>query len=376
METRARYILMGFFALVVIVAGFGFVYWIENSGGLGERSVYQIRFDGTVSGLLVGSAVQFNGIRVGEVTDLSLVPEDPRQVIATIAIRADTPVRTDTQAGLVFGGLTGVPEIALTGGTPQAPQFLSSGSHPPLLAAEVTATTDWTAAARAAFNRVDSLLSNNSEALTQTISNLDTFSDALARNSESLDDIIAGLARLAGVRAGGKIEAYYDLSGATDFPALGKPPQGQLVVNTPLVPQAFDTQQLMLSSEDAARAAFPGAGWPDTVSRITQRAILRSLENAGYARAGGDFQGLAADHTLSISIDAFHILAGPEPRAEVGFSASVADNAGSILAARRFEAAVGVGAMEAKSAAEALAEAFNETERALVAWVFGVLEGT
>jgi phospholipid/cholesterol/gamma-HCH transport system substrate-binding protein len=120
MEIRARYVLVGLFSLVVIAAGFGFVYWLNTMGGLGERTSYRIRFENSVAGLLLGSAVQFNGIRVGEVTNLALNPDDPRQVLVTIAVTADTPVRSDTSVGLVFGGLTGVPEVALTGGTPGA----------------------------------------------------------------------------------------------------------------------------------------------------------------------------------------------------------------------------------------------------------------
>ncbi|ODR96116.1 hypothetical protein AUC69_15180 [Methyloceanibacter superfactus] len=64
METRARYALIGLFMLAIIVASFGFVYWLENKGGFGERETYRVRFESSVSGLLVGSAVLFNGIRV------------------------------------------------------------------------------------------------------------------------------------------------------------------------------------------------------------------------------------------------------------------------------------------------------------------------
>ena len=71
MEIRARYVQIGAFTLAVIAAGFAFVYWLNNAGGLRERTVYQIRFESSVSGLLVGSAVLFNGIRVGEVTGLA-----------------------------------------------------------------------------------------------------------------------------------------------------------------------------------------------------------------------------------------------------------------------------------------------------------------
>src|SRR6516164_6646985 len=99
METRAPYALIGLFVLAAIGAVFGFAYWLNNTGGLSERAVYRVRFENTVSGLLTGAAVLFNGIRVGEVTALGLNPDDPRQVMATIAVVAATPVRSDTEAG-------------------------------------------------------------------------------------------------------------------------------------------------------------------------------------------------------------------------------------------------------------------------------------
>jgi phospholipid/cholesterol/gamma-HCH transport system substrate-binding protein len=84
METRAPFVLVGVFVLAAIAGVFGFVYWLHNAGGLGARASYHVQFDGPVPGLLVGAAVLFNGIRVGEVTELGLAPDNPRRVNATI----------------------------------------------------------------------------------------------------------------------------------------------------------------------------------------------------------------------------------------------------------------------------------------------------
>ena len=92
METRAPFIIVGAFVLAAIAAVFGFVFWLHNSAGLGARTSYQVQFSGSVPGLLVGAAVLFNGIRVGEVTALGLAPDNPRQVNATIAVDVATPV--------------------------------------------------------------------------------------------------------------------------------------------------------------------------------------------------------------------------------------------------------------------------------------------
>src|SRR5881275_1699619 len=130
METRAPFVIVGAFVLAAIVAVFGFVYWLHNSGGLGPRVTYHVQFDGSVPGLLVGAAVLFNGIRVGEVTDLGLAADNPRRVNVMISVSSTTPVRPDTKAGLEFQGLTGVPVIALEGGMRAA----NSGPVPTLIA--------------------------------------------------------------------------------------------------------------------------------------------------------------------------------------------------------------------------------------------------
>ena len=51
METRANYALIGMFTLAVLVAVFGFVFWFTRSGADGERAIYRVVFEGSVSGL-------------------------------------------------------------------------------------------------------------------------------------------------------------------------------------------------------------------------------------------------------------------------------------------------------------------------------------
>jgi phospholipid/cholesterol/gamma-HCH transport system substrate-binding protein len=193
METRAPFVVVGAFVLAAIVAVFGFVYWLHNTGGLGQRTTYQVQFDGSVPGLLVGAAVLFNGIRVGEVTDLGLAPDSPRRVNATISVSSTTPVRSDTKVGLEFQGLTGVPVIALEGG-----MQVGNSHEVPTLIAEPGAGQSMTQAARDALRRVDSVLAENSEPLKNTIANLQVFSEGLARNTDKLDGIVAGLEKMTG----------------------------------------------------------------------------------------------------------------------------------------------------------------------------------
>ena len=198
METTAKYRLMGAFTLATVIGLFGFVYWLNNVAGLTERRIYQIRFQGAVPGSRPGAAVQFNGIRVGEVTDLRLDAQMPQRVTATIAIDSTTPVRVDTQVGLDFQGLMGVTSVTLKGGASEAPRLVAAEGGLPLLIADASAGADLSTTAREALRRLDAMLADNADALRGTMSNFNTFTGALARNSDRIDGIVAGLERMTG----------------------------------------------------------------------------------------------------------------------------------------------------------------------------------
>src|SRR5262245_51252731 len=184
METRARYVVIGLFTLGVAVAGFLLVYSLQSAGGLRRQAIYMIRFESPVSGLLKGSAVHFNGVRVGEVADLKLNADNPKQVMVTAAIDPGTPVRVDTVVEVEFQGLTGATVISLRGGSATSPPLRG---QPPLLIAGEAATQSLTQAAREALRHLDAILAENAEPLKGTLGNLSTFSAALARNSDKLD---------------------------------------------------------------------------------------------------------------------------------------------------------------------------------------------
>jgi phospholipid/cholesterol/gamma-HCH transport system substrate-binding protein len=127
METRANYALIGLFTLAVILGVFGFIYWFKTFGQQTIRTNYTVHFNGSVSGLLNGANVLFNGLKVGEVTELGLIPEEPNRVFARISVDSRAPIKTDTAAALEFGGLTGVASVALTGGSAGAERLPANG---------------------------------------------------------------------------------------------------------------------------------------------------------------------------------------------------------------------------------------------------------
>ncbi|MCD6440101.1 MAG: MCE family protein [Halomonas sp.] len=125
METRAHHVLIGLFTLGTAVAALLFALWMSYAAGERNYQPYRILFERSVSGLSIGSKVQYNGIEVGDVTELTLNPDDPRQVIASVRVYEDTPVKTDTRAKLAFASITGSMSIQLYGGTPESSRLIN-----------------------------------------------------------------------------------------------------------------------------------------------------------------------------------------------------------------------------------------------------------
>jgi phospholipid/cholesterol/gamma-HCH transport system substrate-binding protein len=373
MEIRARYIQVGAFVLATVVAGFVFVYWLNNASGLNARTVYRVRFETPVAGLLAGSAVLFNGIRVGEVTGLQLSQRDPREVMVAIAIEPTTPVRANTKADIDFQGLAGAPVITLTGGDPASPGLAASGGEPPLLVAGPTAGQSLTQAARDALRRLNGVLADNAEPLQSTIANLNTFSAALARNSDKLDGIVAGLERMTG-GAAKTPTVYYDLTAPRDFPPAAKVRSAQLVVAEPTALVMIDAQTILIRPPPPPDPAAKPALWGDSLPKLLQAKLIEAFDNANYLHAvGRPAEGFEGDHKLLIDIRTFQLSVQPQPTAEIDLSAKVLNTKGGLVGARVFRATAPAAATDTAAAAAALDAAFGKIVRELVVWTAGML---
>ena len=186
METRANYVLIGAFTLIIASALLLFGLWAAKYSSERTWQEYQVVFREAVTGLSVGSPVQYNGIAVGSITKLSLAPNDPRQVIARIRVESYTPVKTDTRAKLAITSLTGPTIIQLSGGTPQAPALTSVDSREaPVIQTAPSALQNITDTANRIVERLDQALSDkNVASITTTLANLEAMSNSLASRED------------------------------------------------------------------------------------------------------------------------------------------------------------------------------------------------
>jgi phospholipid/cholesterol/gamma-HCH transport system substrate-binding protein len=202
METRANYTAIGFFTLIVIALALGFIYWLKRFDENGVRRPLLVEFQGTVSGLEAGGSVYFNGLKVGEVTSLHFEPSDPNKITVTTSVREDTPIKTDTYAKISSSLLTGVAYIELSGGSPAAANVFSL--NPPLLIAAsgggdiIASLNQISIKVDRIADRVDKVLADNQDAITQIVGNVRDFSKALAANSDGVKDFLKNVSDMSG----------------------------------------------------------------------------------------------------------------------------------------------------------------------------------
>jgi phospholipid/cholesterol/gamma-HCH transport system substrate-binding protein len=156
-----------------------------------------------VTGLSTGGLVQYNGIKVGEVRQLHLAPDDPRKVIARVRIDASAPVKMDTRAKLGLQGVTGLAFIQLSGGAPSSPPLLPTREHPvPVIPSEESALSkllasgsDIVVSANDAVLRMNQILSDeNIKHISMLLEHVDRLSGAL---SDQRGDLGTALRQMA-----------------------------------------------------------------------------------------------------------------------------------------------------------------------------------
>jgi phospholipid/cholesterol/gamma-HCH transport system substrate-binding protein len=201
METRANYALIGAFTLAIVACAFGFVFWFSGAEKPSGLHRYKVVFNGSITGLAVGNAVLFNGVRVGEVDKIDLMPDDPSRVFAMISVDARVPMRSDTKARLEYSGLTGSASVGLEGGSIEAPPLTGANGAPPVLNADGSDFQDLMQTARRIageasdiLGKGDKLLADNSGQINAAVKNVAKFTDALAANSDGVKDFMSAIA--------------------------------------------------------------------------------------------------------------------------------------------------------------------------------------
>lgn len=200
METRANYLLVGSFVLVAFVGTVVFVLWLAKFQFDEQFTRYDIEFEGSVSGMRVGSSVELNGIPVGEVIDIQIDPRDVEKVNVTIEVPADTPIREDTVASMQLKGITGGVTVQLSGSTQDSPPLeVRPGEDRAIIASKASALDQFLEGAPELMASLQTLVARaalllgpeNQDSFSQTLTNFAAISGALAARTDDVELLIS-----------------------------------------------------------------------------------------------------------------------------------------------------------------------------------------
>jgi phospholipid/cholesterol/gamma-HCH transport system substrate-binding protein len=189
MRARASNVMIGTVTLAMIAGSIGAFLTYQKLAGIRQQVPFRVIFEGSASGLRKGGSVNFSGIRVGEVVSLKL--DHPRRVVALAMIDGNTPVKSDTQVGLEFQGLTGIAAISFTGGSDDAPPPRKGADGVPELTADPDGTLNTQEKIRVALRNVDKVIADNEVAVKDTLRNFENFTASLSSEGEKITSIIA-----------------------------------------------------------------------------------------------------------------------------------------------------------------------------------------
>lgn len=291
METKANYVLIGVFTLLVAVLLLGFGLWAAKYSSDKNWRQYDVVFNEPVTGLTEGSSVQYNGIAVGTVEDLKLAPNDPRQVVARLKLEADAPIKVDTRAKMSQAGLTGSPFIQLTGGSPGAPALVASDRREvPVIQTEPSALKNIADTASRLVERMDQVLSeDNVKRIADTLENLEGMTGAIGDQREDLRAMIINARRASEqleitlATTNGAVERI-DREVVRELPALMAKLDGSLTK----FESAAGGADAMLNENRAAISSFANDGLAQLGPTLAElRSLIRDLRLVTDRLEGG-----------------------------------------------------------------------------------------
>lgn len=195
MEVRANYVMVGAFALAVVVLTIAYAIWTAKTAGKLEMQEYVIEFSGDVSGLSQSSNVLFSGIRVGSVKHISISNKDSTKVEVLVEVEGNVPIRKDSVASLEMQGITGQTAVLISSGQLSSPILKEvSTDHPPIIASGESRIQQLFASVPEVLNEAERAFGNLNEVLSpENIEDMDKIFSNLRESTENLNTLIISM---------------------------------------------------------------------------------------------------------------------------------------------------------------------------------------
>lgn len=201
---KTNYTIVGVVVLILLVGLIITMLWLSIGFNQKKFTTYTVYMHEAASGLTQDAPVKFNGVQVGNVKEIKLNQNDPRQVEILLSIEEGTPVTTSTFATLNSQGITGVTYIGLSASTSNLTPLKKMPGEPyPVIPSKPSV-----------FNQLDGILKKvsedmgivtteaqrifneeNAKHIKQILANIDTFSKDVASNGKNVNVFMSNLAK-------------------------------------------------------------------------------------------------------------------------------------------------------------------------------------
>lgn len=207
MEREANYAAVGAFVLFVLALATALVFWYSDARDSRSFERYEVYFEGSVSGLTVGSTVRYLGVDIGRVVTMRIDPRNAARVQVIVDIDEQAPISEKTVAELSLLGVTGLLYIDLLGdaGTKRLAAVVAGERYPVIRSVRsgfdviLSGVPEVMGRASEVAQRASRLLSDdNIDALSSVIANLDAASRVLPETMQEVGALTKDLRVIAG----------------------------------------------------------------------------------------------------------------------------------------------------------------------------------
>jgi phospholipid/cholesterol/gamma-HCH transport system substrate-binding protein len=199
MESRANYVAVGAFVLLMTGVIIGVTLWLAQAQFQAQYVMFEVHVPGSVSGLDLGSPVRRNGIEIGRVAAIQQDPQDPALVNVMLRVRAPSRLRADSVASITTQGLTGSSFIEIIPGTAGSPSMDDRTTAPyPVIAFQASGIQEVLNKTPLVLSRLTTiedqiqqiLNEQNRAAITESLENIRDLTAALNRRAGTIDALI------------------------------------------------------------------------------------------------------------------------------------------------------------------------------------------
>ncbi|GEM_PF-3160575 len=296
MKQRSRSFRVGLFLLSSVGLLFLLLFLAIGSSLRTEKKTYLIHFKETVKGMVIGSPVNFQGVRIGNVTDMRF-----SNGVTEVSIEVDprkAPIQTVTRASLDRAWVTGQVTVELSGYEKDGEEVLEYG----LIKASLSPTAQMASSLPQAMQGISSLLANLNR-VTQRLglllsdANLDRISKMMDHSDHLMQTLDRRLTKLMDRVEGKSLPELEGLlaDSRTVLPSLRKTlGRAEALLSKPEVEAAFARSESIAkkleATLDGARNASTQLGRLLGGNRLEWSGLLRNLRIAvqefqGFIRA-------------------------------------------------------------------------------------------